>query len=1338
MRSVVHGCRMQFILFTVLMFFFGVCQSNALAYCASQGNSVSYEWIEGVQVGSFSRTSGSNGGYADYTGDTVALSGGATNVTLTPGFRSGTYTEYWRIWIDLNQDGLYGADELLYSGSSRYVINTTITIPETALSGQTGMRISMKYGGSPPACGSYTYGEVEDYTASLSVVDATPPLVSATTPAHNADDAAVNTAVTAVFSEPVDPASLTGDAFVLWDGAVEIPGALSYSGVSLTFTPDADLVYSTQYTATISTDVLDLAGNSMENDYVWSFTTDGPPDLTPPLVSATTPANGAADVTVNSSISATFSEPMNPGSIHGGVFHIHDGPTQIGGFLVCSGATATFTPSSDLDHGTTYTAAITTGAMDLAGNALTSDYIWTFTTGAYVDITPPTVLATSPYSNEVDAAANMAITVVFSEPMDPATITTVTFTAQDGSGSITGAVSSAGAGAAFGPTEPLAYETAYTATITTGAADLAGNHLTADYTWQFTTGEAPDLTPPVVSGTDPADLALDIPINTAISVTFSEVVDAATLTTASFTVNDGANDIPGAVVVMGATALFTPTAYLENSAVYTAQVAAGVTDLAGNALGADYTWSFTTGPYVDVLRPAVLSKAPVGSDVSVDAEVVITFTEPMDPASITTAVFTLQNGAGDVAGAVSLDGADATFTPDQPLDYETVYTATMTTGAMDLAGNHMQYDYYWQFTTEEAPDLTPPFVTAVDPVDLAVDVPVGATLSVTFSEEMDAATLTTATLIIDDGASDIPGTVSAAGDAATFTPDAALSYGAMYTATVAAGVADLAGNPLVSDYTWTFTTLESYTVSGQITLDGLGLSGVQLSLVGDASMSQTTGADGWFLFEDVEPGDYTLTPSLIGHIFTPESVGVQVVDADVPGADFTAVFIAVLHVPGEYATIQAAVDAAGSGATVLVADGLYNENINVDKSLTIVSENGYEYTSVAAVNLSDHIFQVNAPDVTIEGFDLYGATGYYRAGVYFGSGSHNGKAIDNRSGYDGAHWNYVGVYVYQSDNMEITGNTCNSTGLYGILVDGSNGSSFTNNTAEDHGFDGIHLDESSNNVVSGNTLVSNRSGILLMYSDNNTITDNISTWNEEHGIHLKKSSDQNTLSGNTCNSNTLDGILVDDLNENTVVGNSASYNEFSGIVVYSSDNVTVNDNTCTYNDSYGIYLYGSTNCTVSGNTSHVNDSAAVKLKSSTGNLVSGNSCNYSPTGIYLDQASGNTITRNIAHSKITYAYGRGVRCYYADGNTIYLNDFVNNQGGAVFSQSSTNIWSSPEEESYTYNGVAYTGYLGNYYSSHVLTDSDGDGVTDALFDLPDLEPDDNYPLAEPMEAFLLQ
>ncbi|MDO8291827.1 MAG: ice-binding family protein [Gallionella sp.] len=211
------------------------------------------------------------------------------------------------------------------------------------------------------------------------------------------------------------------------------------------------------------------------------------------------------------------------------------------------------------------------------------------------DTTAPTISSTAPANTATAIALNANITATFSEAMDAATINTVTFTLTQGGAPVAGAVTYVGTSAIFNPTSDLAASTVYTATVTTGVKDVAGNALAVAKIWSFTTGTTTDATAPTVSSTVPVDTATGVAVNANITATFSEVMDASTITTATFTLAQGATPVAGAVTYVGTTAIFNPTSDLTTSLLYTATVTTGAKDIAGNALAAAKTWSFTTG-----------------------------------------------------------------------------------------------------------------------------------------------------------------------------------------------------------------------------------------------------------------------------------------------------------------------------------------------------------------------------------------------------------------------------------------------------------------------------------------------------------------------------------------------------------------------------------------------------------------------------------------------------------------------------------------------------------------------------------------------------------------------
>lgn len=443
-----------------------------------------------------------------------------------------------------------------------------------------------------------------------------------------------------------------------------------------------------------------------------------------PTVSSTAPANDATEVARNSKVTATFSEGMASTTITTTTFTLKQGATVVPGAVTYTGVTAVFTPKDNLDTGTPYTATISTGAKNPAGTGLTSDYVWTFTTGTTLDNTAPKVTSTSAVNGAAGLPVNRTSTAIFSEAMDPFTITPETFTVTTGTPAtpVSGTVTYAGTTATFTPTSPFEKNTTYTSTITTGVKDLAGKPMASNYVWSWTTGAIPDnLAPTVIvtgaygatglktpSLTNPVGFTgIGLPTNRASSATFSEPMDQLTVTTA--TVKVTRSDTPlvsvsGTVTHSSTTVTFTPTTPFAANTTYVSTITIGVKDLAGNRMASDYVWSWTTGAGSDTIPPTVFSTIPADNaiEVVIGTNVAATFSEELNAVSVTNQTFTLMEGLNPVEGKVTYVGRTATFNPDIDLTPGTIYTATIAGGAngvKDLAGKALVTDHVWSFTT---------------------------------------------------------------------------------------------------------------------------------------------------------------------------------------------------------------------------------------------------------------------------------------------------------------------------------------------------------------------------------------------------------------------------------------------------------------------------------------------------------------------------------------------------------------------------------------------------------------------------------------------------------------
>jgi uncharacterized repeat protein (TIGR01451 family) len=303
-------------------------------------------------------------------------------------------------------------------------------------------------------------------------------------------------------------------------------------------------------------------------------------------------------------------------------------------------------------------------------------------------------------------------------------------------------------------------------------------------------------------------------------------------------------------------------------------------------------------------------------------------------------------------------------------------------------------------------------------------------------------------------------------------------------------------------------------------------------------------------------------------------------------------------------------------------------------------------------------------------------------GIYLAGSDHN-NLIGNEANSNGD----VGIQLEYSHDNNLTGNKANSNWEDGIYLAGSDHNNLLNNTANSNDDeDGISLYDSDNNNLTGNEANSNEGdGIYLAGSDHNNLTGNKANWNEGDGIDLYNESDHNNLIGNTANSNEDNGInLYDESDHNNLIGNEANSNWDNGINLdYSSDNNLIG-NEANSNEEHGISLYDySHDNNLTGNTANSNGWSGILLYSfSDYNNLTGNTANSNgDDGISLYESSYNNLTGNrVTDNHI------GIYLYNASENTITCN--------AVYMNTRTGFYLREKSENNTIarNGIVANGW----------------------------------------------
>jgi hypothetical protein len=610
------------------------------------------------------------------------------------------------------------------------------------------------------------------------------PRVTSTAPAAGAFAAPRTTEVAATFSSSMDPATITASSFTLTPAAsaTAVAATVTYDSATRTakLVPTARLAAGTDYTARLYTSVRAADGAALAAAVTWTFTTAACPctlfsiTLQPSIVNIST-LNGrdpaAGPYSLELGVKVIVDEPTNLTAVrfykdaletgtHTATVWTADGSLKLAQ-VAFAGETASgwqtqalATPVA-LEAGKVYVvsvnanasfvqtfdalaAAVVSGPLRSVAdgqNGVFADAAETFPTQShrssnyFVDVevvasgasTPLTVTATSPAGGATGVARTTSVRATFSRSVEPATVTSSTFTLRKtADGTAVGAAlayDGATKTAVLTPSSALAAATMYTAALTIGVRATDGAPLATQVEWSFTTADAPA---PTVTLTVPAGGADDLGTAVKPRAEFSQALDPATVTAASFTLTGPAGAVAGTVAYDGATraATFSPAAPLQLGATYTARLDGAITSLEGKALGTPYSWSFTVAAS-EPGAPAVGSTSPAGDATGVarDTQVMATFSRSMDPATITAASFSLTaaGSATPVAATVAYNAVSrvATLTPTAMLPGGTALTARVAASVTAADGTPLAGAVSWTFTTAACPCTL--FSSSVEP-----------------------------------------------------------------------------------------------------------------------------------------------------------------------------------------------------------------------------------------------------------------------------------------------------------------------------------------------------------------------------------------------------------------------------------------------------------------------------------------------------------------------------------------------------------------------------------------------------------------------------------------------
>ncbi|PYR55262.1 MAG: hypothetical protein DMF85_20030, partial [Acidobacteria bacterium] len=486
-----------------------------------------------------------------------------------------------------------------------------------------------------------------------------------------------------------------------------------------------------------------------------------------------------------------------------------DGVVQVSG----NGQVIQFFPAEPWAGHALVQVFLDTTARDLQGNSV-SVYQASFRTAADPQTTRPVVTAVSPVYGAGNAPLNTVVTIGYSLPLDPATVTanTVTMTGPAGAVNIAVTLDATGQVIRLVPAGPLVANSYYFYQTTAAIRGINGLAPQNPGSWYFYTGGPLDATAPAVRSITPPPAAVSVGDNARIIVRFTEQVNPLTVNGTTLSVAANAS-VPTSVTFSNQNmdVYLEPYAPLPDGQSVTVAIA-GVTDIAGNPVTATSA-QFTVGAGPDVKPPTTLAENPVNglTNVPINAVVSLLFNEPNDPSSVTPGAFQVyDNVVGQVSGSytVSGDGRLVTFVQAKPFGIDrshSVYFANQ--GITDLAGNLANGSGFsnFSFTTGVSANVTGPQVIGISPADQLTDVSRNAQVVIDFDRPIN--TLTAPQIALSAAGSPVATFTSfSSGDRrVTLTPVNPLAAATVHAITIGA-ITDLSGAPLATPVVTQFTT----------------------------------------------------------------------------------------------------------------------------------------------------------------------------------------------------------------------------------------------------------------------------------------------------------------------------------------------------------------------------------------------------------------------------------------------------------------------------------------------------------------------------------------------------
>ena len=654
------------------------------------------------------------------------------------------------------------------------------------------------------------------------VADTVGPTYLSSIPFNNDTAIPVNSQLSILFNELIDPTAINSDDFYLYDVPLgkKVPGTIGVTpdGQALYFIPEQPLLAGRRYYLN-SKQVHDLSENICSNCSSYLrlyFTTDYKEDLVAPQLVTSAVTDGMTDVPLNASFKFIYDETLSGRSIQQlSLAKLNGSLIQSVQSLESDGKTLKIDPVINLAPETEYQITLNY-IKDLAGNSINETKTIHFFTGLTADTSTGTITKWQVANNETNVPTNVHLKVEFSERIAPTSINSTTVrlfnyvTNKDVAGETV--ISADGRSVTFIPDELLiGGDTRYHFAIgySPYIKDLAGNNVGINSSSYFYTGNQASDVAPRLSAQNIIDGATEIAVNSRLTMIFDNKISSLSLQNGTIEVSDGVRVFTGSLsLVNGTDVHFTPDEHLAAGTTYTVTVR-GLYDYAEQVI-APLSYSFTTSitGEVDVTAPtATVTNISYGQTaVPVATVIEVEFSEVVDETTLKNIDIAGYGAIENISGdwVLAANGTTATFTPASNLPTN-MSIKLYIRDYYDLAGNLGSY-LYSVFYTVDALDTTPPEVIMVTPNDGSMDIVNTSKIELSFSKALNSSTINNNNFVFWTNGKLIKPTVSYSPDNLRVTlQSGSLPKGVPVAVVVTDGVTDIAGNSL-GNFTSMFTT----------------------------------------------------------------------------------------------------------------------------------------------------------------------------------------------------------------------------------------------------------------------------------------------------------------------------------------------------------------------------------------------------------------------------------------------------------------------------------------------------------------------------------------------------